>query len=137
MKYLIKYSAYTDHGNGCCVCDFEKIEENFEDLCREIALLEDNHKDDDDFSYTMYELHKCDKKLVTENQIYLNLKKEFEQEYQRRILREQIGLKRNEISNIELTKNKYGKWEKYDEQLDSMKKELNTLENKLTTELEK
>lgn len=137
MKYLIKYSAYTDHDNGCCVCDFEKIEDNLESLCKSVASLESDYKEDKYFKYCIYELQEFDSEIVTSNKIYLNSKRKLEQENIIRNLRKQMGYKRTQISDQERTKEKYGKWENYDEQLNSHKKELNLLENKLTTELEK
>ncbi len=137
MKYLIKYSAYTDHGNGCCVCDFEKIEDDLESLCRSIASLESDNKDDKYFKYCIYELHDCDNKLVTDNEIYLNLKKKLEQENVVRNLKQQMGYKRTQISDQERTKDKYGKWDNYDEQLDLKKKELEELRTELTIEEQK
>lgn len=135
MKYLIKYSAYTDTGNGCCVCDFDKIEDDLESLCRNIAFLESEYKEDKYFKYHVYELQECNKKLITDNQIYLDSKKKLKHEQSIRDLKEKISLKRSQISEHKYMKDKYGKWEKYDEQINIMVKELNQLENELVLEL--
>lgn len=131
MKYLIKYSAYTDTGNGFSVCDFEKIEDDLESLCKQIASLEDHYKTDRNFKYCIYELQECNSEIVTSNKIYLNLKKKLEQENIIRRLKESMGYKRTQISDHEHHKEKYGKWENYDDQINLLKQELDMLGNKL------
>lgn len=135
MKYLIKYHAYTDTGNGYCVTDHSEIKEDLEELCKEIAMLESYYKDDEYFKYDIYELQECNVELVTTNQIYLDFKKKLNHEQSIRDLKEKINLKRFQISEHKYTKDKYGKWEKYDEQITVMTKELNQLENELVLEL--
>lgn len=130
MKYLIKYSAYY-------IYDYEDTEQDLESLCKAIALLENRYKNDKHFCYEIFELKECNNKLVTDNKIYLKFKNELEFEQIIRNLKELIYSKKREILNQEYTKNKYGMWEKYDEQMSVMEHDLKILEDELELQKQK
>lgn len=135
MKYLLTYSAEVDGGNGAYNEDFKELYDKIEDIYEEIAYLES--KEGDDFSFEIFELHEFDSSSIKNNEIYLKTKKDIEHRESVEQLKNQILNKKCSIYDLKSTMNKYGKWEKFEEQLATMESELLILENQLANKLRK
>ena len=134
MKYLLTYSTEVDNDNGPYNEDFTEVRDSIEEICEEIAYLES--KEGDDFSFEIFELHEFDSSFIKTNEFYLKTKKDIE-------YREFIDKLKNQILNKKCliydhkAEKKYGKWEKFEEQLATMENELSILENQLSNKLRK
>jgi predicted RNase H-like nuclease (RuvC/YqgF family) len=133
MKYLLTYSAEVDGGNGTYNEDFKELYDKIEDIYEEIAHLES--KEGKDFSFQIFELHEFDSSSIKTNEIYLKTKKDIEHRESVDKLKNQILNKKCSIYDLKSTMNKYGKWEKFEEQLATIESELSILENQLTDKL--
>ena len=135
MKYLLRYSAEVDGGNGPYNEDYNEVSDSIEDICEEIAHLES--KEGKDFSFEIFELHEFDSSSIKNNEVYLKTKKDIEYRESIDQLKNQISNKKCSIYDLKITMNKYGKWEKFEEQLAAMENELLILENKLANKLKR
>ena len=135
MKYLLKYSAEVEGNNGDYNKDFNEVYDKIEDIYEEIAYLES--KEGEDFSFQIFELHEFDSSSIKNNEIYLKTKKDIEYKEFIDKLKNQILNKKCSIYDLKSTMNKYGKWEKFEEQLATMENELSILENQLSNKLRK
>ena len=133
MKYLLTYSAEVDGGNGTYNEDFKEIYDKIEDIYEEIAYLES--KEGEDFSFQIFELHEFDSSSIKNNEVYLKTKKDIEHRESINKLKNQILNKKCSIYDLKSTMNKYGKWEKFEEQLATMDNDLSILENQLAIKL--
>ena len=135
MKYLLKYSAEVEGNNGDYNKDFNEVYDKIEDIYEEIAYLE--AKEGDDFSFEIFELHEFDSSSIKNNEIYLKTKKDIEHKESVEQLKNQISFKKCLIYDHKAAMNKYGKWEKFEEQLATMENELSILETQLSNKLRK
>ncbi len=135
MKYLLKYSAEVDGDNGPYNEDYNEVKDSIEEICADIANLKFNHGED--FSYEIFELHKFDSNLIEDSEIYLNHKKDLEFRESVSKLKNQISHKKYQILDLKSAKNRYGEWEKFNEQLSAMEYDLSILENQLKEKLRK
>lgn len=135
MKYLLAYSAEVEGNNGDYNKDFNEVYDKIEDIYEEIACLE--AKEGEDFSFEIFELHEFDSSSIKTNEIYLKTKKDIEYREFIDKLKNQILNKKCSIYDLKSTMNKYGKWEKFEEQLATMESELSLLENQLANKLRK
>lgn len=135
MKYLLTYSAEVDGGNGTYNEDFKELYDKIEDIYEEIAHLES--KEGEDFSYEIFELHEFNSSSIKNNEIYLNRKKEIEFRESVSKLKDQISHKKYQILDLKSAKNRYGEWEKFNEQLSAMEYDFLILENQLKEKLRK
>lgn len=135
MKYLLTYSAEVDGGNGPYNEDFKELYDKIEDIYEEIAYLE--AKEGEDFSFEIFELHEFDSSSIKTNEIYLKTKKDIEHREFIEKLKNQISNKKYLIYDHKAAEKKYGKWEKFEEQLATMENELSILENQLSNKLRK
>lgn len=133
MKYLLKYSAEVDNGNGPYTEDFTEIRDSIDEMYEEIAYLES--KEGEDFSFEIFELHEFDSSSIKTNEIYLKTKKDIEYRELIDKLKNQILNKKCSIYDLKSTMNKYGKWEKFEEQLATMEHDLSSLETQLASKL--
>lgn len=133
MKYLLTYSAEVEGNNGDYNQDFNEVKDSIEEISEEIAHLES--KEGKDFSFQIFELHEFDSSSIKTNEIYLKTKKDIEHRESVDKLKNQILNKKCSIYDLKSTMNKYGKWEKFEEQLATIESELSILENQLTDKL--
>ena len=133
MKYLLTYSAEVEGNNGDYNQDFNDVKDSIEELSESIAHLES--KEGDDFSFEIFELHEFDSSSIKNNEIYLKTKKDIEYKEFIDKLKNQILNKKCSIYDLKSTMNKYGKWEKFEEQLATMDNDLSILENQLAIKL--
>lgn len=133
MQYLLKYSAEVDGYNGYYNEDFTKIRDTIEEICEEIAYLEST--EGDEFSFEIFELHEFDSSSIKNNEGYLKTKKDIQHKECIETLKNRINSKKCLISDHKSARNKYGKWEKFEEQLSTMENELSILENQLKEKL--
>ena len=135
MKYLLTYSAEVEGNNGDYNQDFNDVKDSIEELSESIAHLES--KEGDDFSFEIFELHEFDSSSIKNNEIYLKTKKDIEHKESVEQLKNQISFKKCLIYDHKAAMNKYGKWEKFEEQLATMENELSILETQLSNKLRK
>ncbi len=135
MKYLLTYSAEVEGNNGDYNQDFNEVKDSIEEISEEIAHLES--KEGKDFSFQIFELHEFDSSSIKTNEIYLKTKKDIEHRESVDKLKNQILNKKCSIYDLKSTMNKYGKWEKFEEQLAAMESELSILENQLANKLKR
>lgn len=135
MQYLLKYSAEVDGDNGPYNEDFTEVKDSIEEICEDIANLE--LENGEDFSYEIFELHEFDSSSIKNNEVYLNRKKEIEFRESVSKLKDRISNKNYHISDLKSAKNRYGEWEKFNEQLSAMEYDLLILENQLKEKLRK
>ena len=135
MKYLLKYSAEVDNGNGPYTEDFTEIRDSIDEMYEEIAYLES--KEGEDFSFEIFELHEFDSSSIKNNEFYLKTKKDIEYKEFIDKLKNQISFKKCLIYDHKAAMSKYGKWEKFEEQLVTMENELSILENQLASKLKR
>lgn len=135
MKYLLRYSAEVDGGNGPYNEDYNEVSDSIEDICEEIAQLES--KEGENFSFEIFELHEFDSSSIKTNEIYLKTKKDIEHRESVEKLKNQISNKKYLIYDHKAAEKKYGKWEKFEEQLSAMEYDLLILENQLKEKLRK
>lgn len=133
MKYLLTYSSEIDGGNGPYNEDFKELYDKIEDIYESIAYLES--KEGEDFSFEIFELHEFDSSSIKTNEIYLKTKKDIEYRELIDKLKNQILNKKCSIYDLKSTMNKYGKWEKFEEQLATMEHDLSSLETQLASKL--
>jgi len=131
MKYLISYKAWTDCGNGYYLENHSETTEDFESTCVELAVLENCHSQDKNFSYKIFELNEINSNLFTSDRKYIDFKDKLENEKLIDDLKGDIYLKKQEISNQKQIKEKYGMWEKYNDQMSVLEYDLTNLEKKL------
>lgn len=135
MKYLLTYSAEVEGNNGDYNEDFNEVKDSIEELSESIAYLE--AKEGEDFSFEIFELHEFDSSLIKTNEVYLKTKKDIEYRESVEQLKNQISNKKYLIYDHKAAEKKYGKWEKFEEQLATMENELSILENQLANKLRK
>lgn len=135
MKYLLTYSAEVEGNNGDYNQDFNEVKDSIEEISEEIAHLES--KEGKDFSFQIFELHEFDSSSIKTNEIYLKTKKDIEHRESVDKLKNQILNKKCSIYDLKSTMNKYGKWEKFEEQLAAMEYDLSILENQLANKLKR
>ncbi len=135
MKYLLTYSAEVEGNNGDYNQDFNEVKDSIEEISEEIAYLES--KEGKDFSFQIFELHEFDSSSIKTNEIYLKTKKDIEHRESVDKLKNQILNKKCSIYDLKSTMNKYGKWEKFEEQLAAMEYDLSILENQLANKLKR
>jgi len=135
MKYLLTYSAEVDGGNGPYNEDYKEVKDSIGEICEEIAYLE--AKEGEDFSFEIFELHEFDSSSIKTNEFYLKTKKDIEYKEFIDKLKNQISFKKCLIYDHKAAMNKYGKWEKFEEQLATMENELSILENQLASKLKR
>lgn len=133
MKYLLKYSAEVDSGNGPYSEDFTEIRDSIDEMYEEIACLES--KEGEDFSFEIFELHDFDSSEIKTNEVYLKTKKDIEHREYIEKLKNQLSHKKYLIHDHKSAEKKYGKWEKFEEQLSAMEYDLSILENQLANKL--
>jgi hypothetical protein len=135
MKYLLTYSAEVDNGNGPYNEDFTEVKDSIEEISEEIAHLES--KEGEDFSFEIFELHEFNSSSLKINEVYLKTKKDIEYRESVEQLKNQISNRKYQIYDLKSAEKKYGKWEKFDEQLSAMENELEFLEIQLKDKLRK
>lgn len=135
MKYLLKYTAEVDGENGLYNEDYNEVKDSIEEICEDIANLE--LENGEDFSYEIFELHEFNSSSIKNNEIYLNRKKEIEFRESVSKLKDQISHKKYQILDLKSAKNRYGEWEKFNEQLSAMEYDFLILENQLKEKLRK
>lgn len=135
MKYLLTYSAEVEGNNGDYNEDFNEVKDSIEEISEEIAYLE--AREGEDFSFQIFELHEFDSSSIKTNELYLKTKKDIEHRESVEQLKNQISSKKYSIYDHKAAEKKYGKWEKFEEQLATMENELLILENQLANKLRK
>lgn len=135
MKYLLTYSAVVEGNNGDYNEDFNEVKDSIDEISEEIAYLE--AKEGENFSFEIFELHEFDSSSIKTNEIYLKTKKDIEYREFIDKLKDQISNKKYSIYDLKSAEKKYGKWEKFEEQLATMESELSLLENQLANKLRK
>ena len=98
MKYLLKYTAEVDGGNGPYNENFNEVKDSIEEICEDIANLKFNHGED--FSYEIFELHEFDSSLIEDSEIYLNHKKDLEFRESVSKLKDEISYKKYQILDL-------------------------------------
>lgn len=133
MKYLLKYSAEVEGNNGDYNQDFNEVKDSIGEIYEEIAYLE--AKEGENFSFEIFELHEFDSSSIKTNGIYLKTKKDIEYRESVEQLKNQISFKKCLIYDHKAAMSKYGKWEKFEEQLATMEHDLSSLETQLASKL--
>jgi len=135
MKYLLTYSAEVEGNNGDYNEDFNEVKDSIEEVGESIAYLES--KEGEDFSFEIFELHEFDSSSIKNNEVYLKTKKDIEYKESVEKLKDQISYRKYQIYDLMSAEKKYGKWEKFDEQLLAIENELLILEIQLVSKLRK
>jgi hypothetical protein len=133
MKYLLTYSAEVEGNNGYYNQDFNEVKDSIDELGESISYLEST--EGPNFYFEIFELHKFDSSSIKTNEVYLKTKKDIEHRESIEKLKNQISNKKYSLYDHKAAEKKYGKWEKFEEQLAIMETELSILETQLVNKL--